>query len=160
MGNYAGCNGEFLGAPASNDSMLRVCKGVNACDYKDAIASVDDACRRSEPEITFDCPESGTYAVMSAAKRGRPDGIIGSTIIDTSYNPSSLYPCAHDALSTGNALNPACSVCVAEVCDRDSTCCSNQWTAGCVAIASSTSRALVFSPLRMMMSLRRPVMRR
>jgi hypothetical protein len=40
--------------------------------------------------------------------------------------------CAHDACAVGDALEPTCSTCAADVCAFDPACCTVAWTATCV----------------------------
>jgi len=41
-------------------------------------------------------------------------------------------PCAHSPCVTGDALDPACDPCVAEICAVDPFCCQNSWDSVCV----------------------------
>ena len=136
-GNYAKCDpaNEWLGWPSSTDSMLRVCPGPNACDRGGAIASVAGACSTPNPEITFGCPASGKYSVLSGAMNygDVPDGVVGSTMISTSG-------CLHDATQAGPRLAQGCSECVAAVCEVDSYCCNNYWDGICVNEAETMCR--------------------
>ncbi|MBI5537784.1 MAG: hypothetical protein HY898_33980 [Deltaproteobacteria bacterium] len=40
--------------------------------------------------------------------------------------------CTHDECTTGDALNPSCNTCVAEICKNDSYCCATLWSGSCV----------------------------
>ena len=44
-----------------------------------------------------------------------------------------IAPCAHDGCSTGIALIPQCDPLVHAVCERDPSCCENEWDEFCVS---------------------------
>ncbi|HEY5926446.1 MAG TPA: hypothetical protein VIV11_32390, partial [Kofleriaceae bacterium] len=48
--------------------------------------------------------------------------------------------CDHDPLTTGDALNASCSLCVSTVCEQDSACCTKTWDASCVDRAEIACR--------------------
>ncbi|MEM7152756.1 MAG: carboxypeptidase-like regulatory domain-containing protein [Myxococcota bacterium] len=47
--------------------------------------------------------------------------------------------CEHDECTPGEALNPGCSECAAEVCATDPFCCNTQWDPACVGIAAGAA---------------------
>jgi hypothetical protein len=51
-------------------------------------------------------------------------------------------PCAaHDECTVGNALQPSCSTCAADVCAADPFCCNTEWDDLCVAHAADNTDA-------------------
>jgi hypothetical protein len=48
------------------------------------------------------------------------------------FDPQPSCKCSHDLRETGDALDPACNLCVAEICDADDYCCNNSWDLACV----------------------------
>lgn len=72
----AGCDalcGEPLGT-CLGDTMIRVCEAEGPCDERAALASNDDACatdgaRDPCSRVTFACPASGAYRVLTGAYR-------------------------------------------------------------------------------------------
>lgn len=53
------------------DPMLRVCEGGSACLSKQSLALAADNCGAC-PAVSFTCPESGTFSVLSAASDLQP----------------------------------------------------------------------------------------
>jgi hypothetical protein len=56
------------------DTMIRVCEAEGLCDERAALASNDDACvtdgaRDPCSRVTFACPASGAYRVLTGAYR-------------------------------------------------------------------------------------------
>lgn len=45
--------------------------------------------------------------------------------------------CDHDICLQGDALDPGCDSCVADVCDDDPFCCDTSWDGACVALAET-----------------------
>jgi hypothetical protein len=61
-----GCDGGCDGA-CQGDPIMRICDGVNAaCDYDESLGNDDDerGCGHC-PVVTFTCPESGTFTVLT-----------------------------------------------------------------------------------------------
>ncbi len=56
----------------------------------------------------------------------------GSTCNGGGNPPPSPGNCDHSPCTTGIALKPSCSSCVATVCNADSYCCNNNWDSLCV----------------------------
>jgi hypothetical protein len=50
------------------DSILRVCGGIIGCEFGEAnyIGTADNTCGTLQPSLTFTCPASGYYTVMTA----------------------------------------------------------------------------------------------
>lgn len=72
LGAAAACG---LGS-CSGDAMLRVCAGTTPCEHGPLVSGSaaagmlgenDNACGTGCPEVSFTCPESGTYNVMTGA---------------------------------------------------------------------------------------------
>jgi hypothetical protein len=51
----------------TGDAVLRVCSGVQPCEYGSAtmIAAGDNACGTTCPQVSFTCPATGTYNVLA-----------------------------------------------------------------------------------------------
>ncbi len=63
-GVQLGCG--CLGGSCANDPVLRVCEGTEPCLASAALAANDDSCGLC-PEVTFACPASGVYSVLTGA---------------------------------------------------------------------------------------------
>lgn len=61
-------DGTVLGSSAGARMVLRVCEGIAGCDDSSnrKLASSDGSCARLEPAVTFTCPASGDFNVMTA----------------------------------------------------------------------------------------------
>jgi hypothetical protein len=53
------------------------------------------------------------------------------------FDPQPSCRCSHDLREAGNSLDPACNLCVAEICAVDDFCCNNSWDANCVNMVST-----------------------
>jgi hypothetical protein len=60
------CEGPTLGGSDGAQMVLRVCDGLGACDSRDALAWSEGTCGNPQPAVSFDCPESGSFSVLSA----------------------------------------------------------------------------------------------
>jgi hypothetical protein len=60
--------GAVLGSTEEGQSVLRVCEGLIGCDEGNArqLARSEGSCGTTEPAVTFTCPASGDFNVMTA----------------------------------------------------------------------------------------------
>lgn len=65
-------------------------------------------------------------------------GVVVDELIRLAVGSTSGGTCAHDACSTGAALESGCDTCVTSVCAADAFCCANEWDASCVERAAGT----------------------
>jgi hypothetical protein len=49
---------------------MRICAGTEPCTFDAAIAATDDSECSLCPEVAFECPAEGVYAVMTGAYVG------------------------------------------------------------------------------------------
>lgn len=66
-----GCNARCAPGPTAceGDPVLRVCEGERACADSGRLVFGDDACGSPCPEVSFRCPDSGRYTVLTGASR-------------------------------------------------------------------------------------------
>ncbi|QRN96682.1 hypothetical protein JRI60_48160 [Archangium violaceum] len=63
--DYA-CPGPTLGKMVSGDMVFRVCEGLGACDGSAALAQSEGSCGGILPAVSFTCPASATFSVLTA----------------------------------------------------------------------------------------------
>jgi hypothetical protein len=70
------CGTGPLGSSVGN-TVLRVCNGITGCDHgsSDVLAESGGSCGTTRPSVTFSCPSSGNFAVMSGPQVGGGAGV-------------------------------------------------------------------------------------
>jgi hypothetical protein len=61
-----GCPGPSLGRMVSGDMVFRVCEGLSGCESGAELAQSQDTCGGILPAVSFTCPASGTFSVLTA----------------------------------------------------------------------------------------------
>lgn len=79
------CDSAPLGKTLEGLMMLRVCDGLAACDEAAALAQSDGTCGTYLPAVSFTCPASGTFSVLSAPYVSSEVGRVEVAAIDASY---------------------------------------------------------------------------
>jgi hypothetical protein len=57
--------GQALGAAGAVRPVLRVCEGIGGCDAGQALAGSEGSCAHPAPAVSFVCPASGLFSVLS-----------------------------------------------------------------------------------------------
>ncbi len=85
--------GGLLGTTAGARMMLRVCDDIAGCDAGDArkLASSEGACATTSPSVTFTCPASGFFNVMSAPYSSTQSGSV-AVQVETGTGAATRYP--------------------------------------------------------------------
>ncbi|OJH36097.1 hypothetical protein BON30_35700 [Cystobacter ferrugineus] len=85
--------GAVLGSASGAPMMLRACEGITGCDAGSArhLAHGVGTCGTNQPSMTFTCPASGFFSVMSQAADSTQTGAV-SVQEETSTPAATRYP--------------------------------------------------------------------
>lgn len=82
------CSNPPLGKTLSGLMMLRVCDGLAACDSAEALAQSDGTCGTYLPAVSFTCPDSETFSVLSAPYLSTDTGAVQVAAANALYPAS------------------------------------------------------------------------
>ncbi|ATB34984.1 hypothetical protein CYFUS_000396 [Cystobacter fuscus] len=85
--------GAVLGSASGAPMMLRACEGITGCDDGSArrLAHGVGSCSTNQPSMTFTCPASGVFSVMSQAANSTQTGAV-SVQEETGTPAGTAYP--------------------------------------------------------------------
>jgi hypothetical protein len=88
------CPGPTLGHMVSGDMVFRVCEGLGACDGSRALAQSQGTCGGILPAVSFLCPASETFSVMTAPYYSTATGQVDIQSWNGSYpaNEKEIFP--------------------------------------------------------------------
>jgi hypothetical protein len=84
-----GCQGCQTGGTCAGDPVMRICAGTEPCTFDAAIATSDDSNCTLCPEVAFECPAEGVYAVLTGAFVGG-DPFVCEPALGTAPAPSAF----------------------------------------------------------------------
>jgi len=79
------CGSAPLGETLEGTMVLRVCEGFNACSGLTALAQSGGTCSTYLPAVSFDCPRSGVFNVMSGARNSAETGKVRVEAMNGTY---------------------------------------------------------------------------
>jgi hypothetical protein len=79
------CSAAPLGETLSGTMMLRVCEGFQACNEFKALAQSAVTCSSYLPAVSFDCPASGVFSVMSGSRNSADTGEVQVDVVNAVY---------------------------------------------------------------------------
>ncbi|HYH99680.1 hypothetical protein [Hyalangium sp.] len=88
------CSAPPLGETLSGTMMLRVCEGFGACNEAKVLAQSAITCSLFRPAVSFTCPASGVFSVMSGSRNSANTGEVRVQV------GNATYPAAEQQLFT------------------------------------------------------------